>query len=48
MSLGLSRGRYGRLPPGLVATSCGDAGGRGRLACALEEDGRMLSLWDKE
>ena len=29
VSLWLSRGRHGRLPPLLVATSCGDAGSLG-------------------
>ena len=29
----LSHGRYGRLPPLLVETSCGDAGSRGLVAC---------------
>ena len=43
VSLWLARGRHGRLPPLLVATSCGDAGSLGLLGCALEGDGRMLS-----
>ena len=48
VSLHLSRGRHGRLPPLLVATSCGDAGSLGLLACALEGDRRMLSYGIKK
>ena len=47
VSLGC-RGRYGSLPPGLVAILCGDAGSRGCLAWVLEGYGRMLSYGIKK
>ena len=44
VSLWLSPGRHGRLPPLLVATSCSDAGSLGLLVCALEGERTYVEL----
>ena len=45
VSLWLARGRHGRLPPLLVATSCGDAGS---LGVRSRRRRTYVELWDKE
>ena len=48
VSIRLSCGRHGRLPPLLVAASCGDAGSRGSGACVLEVDVRIYNYGIKK